>query len=231
MVLTTGWGGDFSPLSNTETLEIGSNGQPQSQYQDHTRKINGATGGFLSEDFVTCGGYDFTSSSAAVTEKCYKLGASGSFASMMTKRFHAASIVLEDEKMWILGGVSNGFSTLSSTEYIFSDGRNEDGPPMPIALDGHAMVKINDTTSLLVGGYRSGHGQLAYSKMTWFYDGKWIEGPDLQKGRHAHSVGIIRDSVTLHEYVVAAGGENGFHLNDVEILDAQENKWEPGKLL
>ena len=146
---------------------------------------------------------------------------------MMTKRVYAASIVLEPGKLWILGGSAFPSDFLSSTEYIFSDGRNEEGPPMPIALNSHAIVKINGTTSLLAGGYTG-----SASKRTWYYDGNWIDGPDLEKGRSSHSVGIIRDSVTLHEYVIATGGYSlNDVLNDVEILDLQENKWEPGKLL
>ena len=222
MVLTSGFNGLPLRLSKTETLTIGNNAQPQFQYPDHPRKIHGATGGFLNNDFITCGGED----SFVETDKCYMLGSEGPFATMMRKRYLAASIVLEDEKLWILGGW-DGSSRLSSTEYIFSDGRTEDGPPMPIAICEHAMVKINDTTSFLVGGNIEG----VSSQKSWFYDKKWINGPDLKKGRYGHSVGIVRDPVTDHVYVVAAGGSDGFFTNDVEILDVQENKWEPGNLL
>ena len=223
--MTSGYNGNT--LSKTETLTIGNNAQPPFQYPDHPRKIHGAIGGFLNKDFVTCGGLD---SVEGYTDKCYMLGSEVPFATMMRKRWTAVSIVLsstvlEDEKIWILGGY-DGDSGLASTEYIFSDGRNEEGPPMPIALNSHTMVKINKTTSFLVGGY-SGD----YSKRTWFYDGKWIEGPNLEKGRMHLSLGIIRDSVTFHKYVVAAGGSDGKNLNDVEILDVQENKWKPGNLL
>ena len=210
------------PISNTEILKIGNNAEPP-QYPDHPRRIFGATGGFLNNDFLTCGGMD---SVAEITDKCYMLGSEGPFATMRTKRWMAASIVLEDEKLWISGGISSSNSRLSSTEYIFSDGRNEEGPPMPIALYGHAMVKINETTSFLVGGYSGGN-----SKRTWYYNGNWIEGPNLHKGRYGHSVGIVRDPVTDQVYVVAVGGYAGSYLNDVEILDVQENKWEPGNLL
>ena len=220
--MTSGYDGYI--LSETETLTIGSNAQPQSQYPDHPRFIHGATGGFLNNYFITCGGDDSVEYS---TNKCYKLGSEGPFATMMEKRHGAASIVLEAGKLWILGG-TNEYNGLFSTEYIFSDGRNEEGPPIPIALYGHTIVKINDTTSFLVGGVDENNG---WSKRTWYYNMKWIEGPNLQKGRFGHSLGIIRDSVTLHEYVVAAGGYGESDLNDVEVLDIQENKWEQCKLL
>ena len=104
---------------------------------------------------------------------------------------------------------------------------------MPIGLCNHAMVKINATTSFLVGGWDG----FDYIKKSWFYDGKWIDGPDLETGRYLHSVGILRDTATLRVYLVVVGGGYGYtydayHLNDVEILDVKQNKWwEIGKLL
>ena len=151
MVVTSGYG-DSGYLSKTEILAIGNNNGQTPKYPDHPRKISGATGGFLGTIFLTCGGYDIEE---GYTEKCYEIGSEGSFhsfASMMEKRKYASSIVLDDETIWILGGRSS--KILSSTEYIFSDGRNEEGPPMPIALYQHAIVKINETTSFLGRGLK-----------------------------------------------------------------------------
>ena len=220
MVVTSGYG-DSGYLSQTETLAIGDNSDPPI-YPDHPRRIDGATGGFLHHDFITCGGYV---SDEGYTDKCFKLGSEEPFATMMTKRGYAASIILEPEKLWILGGI-DGSSRLSSTEYIYADGRNEEGPPMPIALAYHAIVKINDTTSLLVGGYTGS----ARSQKSWYYNGNWMVGPNLQKARSSHSVGIIRDQVTDQVYIVVAGGYPG-PTSDVEILSVTGNAWETGNLL
>ena len=157
----------FGHLSHTEAMKFGKPGI-NFHFADHPKKFFGATGGF-----ITCGGDH--------QDKCYKLGSNESFASMMKIRAHAASIVLDNEKLWVLGG-SDSRSRLSSTEYIFSDGRTGEGPPMPIALMGHAMVKINRTTSFMVGG--SGYGSVRIKK-SWYYSGKWIEGPDLAKEKVA----------------------------------------------
>ena len=54
MVVTSGYSA-FGHLSNTETIDIGNNLEPP-YYPDHPRRINAATGGFLHQDFVTCGG-------------------------------------------------------------------------------------------------------------------------------------------------------------------------------
>ena len=225
MVVTSGYG-DFGELSNTETIDIGKNTEPP-KYPDHPRKIDAPTGGFLHQDFVTCGGKDLNE---GITNKCYMLGSEEPFATMMKERLLAASIVLEPGKLWILGGYDGGpyeSSFLSSTEYIFADGRNEEGPPMPIGLSNHAMVKINDTTSFLVGGWTGS----ARSQKSWYYDGKWLDGPDLEKARNWHSVGIIRDSDTDQVYVVVTGGRDGSNLNDVEISSVTGTAWEPGNLL
>ena len=222
LVVTSGYGysGD---LSNTENIDIDNYSEPPN-YLDHPRRIHGATGGFLHQDFVTCGGRDLNED---VTNKCYMLGSEEPFATMMKERLLAASIVLEPGKLWILGGSDTGY-VFSSTEYIFADGRNEEGPPMPIVLWGHAMVKINDTTSFLVGGLRIQD----LSEKTWYYNGKWLDGPDLKTARWGHSVGIIRDSVTDQVYLIAAGGYLiNTSLKDVEILSVTGTAWETGKLL
>ena len=149
---------------------------------------------------------------------------------MKNKRAFADSIVLDNDKIWILGG-SDGTqgSRLSSTEYIYSDGRTEEGPPMPIALSSHSVLKINQSTSFLVGGYV---GSSDYIKKTWYFNGEWSKGPDLRIGRSGHSLGIVRDSATFQEYLVVAGGYDGsYNLSDVEILSVNGNAWVSGKLL
>ena len=218
--------GNSGYLSNTETIDFAGNNSEPSIYPDHPRIIQGATGGSLHQKFITCGGYD---SDEGHTNKCYLLGSEEPFATMKRERWFAASVVLEPGKLWILGGEDKNRNTLSSTEYIFADGSNEEGPPMPIALMCHAMVKINQSTSILVGGYIC--WSCDASKRTWFYDGNWIEGPDLQIARYDHSVGIIRDQVTDQVYVVVAGGVVSYILQHVEILSVTGTAWETGNLL
>ena len=209
-------------LSQTETLKIGNDSEPP-QNPDHPRKLDAVTGGFLNKDFLTCGGFN---SVEGTTDKCYMLGSEGPFATMMIKRALAASIVLNDQTMWILGGSSSSGISHISTEYMFRNGTNKEGPPMPLPLSHHTMAKINQTTSFLVGGWTG----YVISKKSWYYKGKWIEGPDLKIARYGHSLGIIRDSVTLLEYVVTAGGYAGSDTNDVEIMRVDATSWETGKL-
>ena len=224
LVVTSGWNG--RRLRDTETLSIGNNDEPP-QYPFHPRELSDATGGFIGEDFVTCGGIDSTTGKIIRTEYCYKLGI-GAFAMMTTVRFRAASIVLEDEfALWVLGGIDRNYNTLSSTEIVYKDGRTERGPDMPLTLWGHKIVKINDTTSLLVGGYT---GSVITSKWTWYFNGNWIRGPDLITERCRHSLGIVQDIITMEKYIVVAGGHDGGTDTSVEIMSVSGTTWETGKL-
>ena len=79
-------------------------------------------------------------------------------------------------------------------------------------------------------------------KRTFYYDyisdtaeGKWREGPELQRVRGSHSVGIVRDPATDQAYIVVAGGHEypyGGYLNDVEILSVTDGTaWKTGNIL
>ena len=68
---------------------------------------------------------------------------------MSVKRSWAASIVLNETILWITGGYGNG--PLASSEYIRLAGSSL-GPDLPMALEAHAMVAINSTCSMVIGG-------------------------------------------------------------------------------
>ena len=122
---------------------------------------------------------------------------------MEKKRSYAASIVL-DESLWILGGYNSNREI--TTEYISAyDGTYEAGPDLPIALHMHSAIKINETTSMLIGGSTKD----GYTEKTWFYlhlTGQWIDGPDLLQARGYHTAGFITDSVTQESFIVVVGG-------------------------
>ena len=119
-------------------------------YQNHSKAVQGAIGGFIANQFIICGGYI---DGEDVIKECYNIGTTNTtlHGNMKKKRFHAASIVLAD-RLWILGGRDGNSNFLKSTEYILHDGRQEDGPDMPIGLVQHAFIQINETSFMLVGG-------------------------------------------------------------------------------
>ena len=153
MLVSTGLGID-GPLKNTEVLNLDSKNALVPTYQNHKTSIYGAIGGFVSNQFITCGGYDFDNWEGT-TNKCYKIGKTSSslHGFMREKRKHAASIVL-DGKLWILGGRNDYiYNSWKSTEYISHDGSQEDGPDLPVSLDDHAAIQINGTHFMVVGGH------------------------------------------------------------------------------
>ena len=234
MLVFTGQG-RANVFNNTEVLKLDSKDDQVPTYQNHSKSMSGATGGFLANQFITCGGC--IDGESIATRNCYKVGPTNSslHGSMKGERRNAASIVLAD-RLWILGGISKCLShhdgrdsILKSTEYILHDGRQEDGPDLPISLHDHAGIQINGTHFMIIGG-RSTNGQ---TDKTWVYsNGNWYNGPVLTKARYYHSVGKIRDSVNHKDFIVVAGGEDvSSYFKDTEILEIDSNVWKAGKLL
>ena len=112
---------------------------------------------------------------------------------------------------------------LNSTEYITMAGTMP-GPDMPMALSEHAMVAINSSVCMVIGGFNF---DVYRSASTFYYDrieGEWINGPTLLRGRNEHAAGIVTDEMTNENFVAVTGG--GFDLT--EIL--QDEMWIQGKL-
>ena len=227
IVVTTGMNCLDCYLNTTEVLNLGSQEAPVPTYQNHSKSIEGATGGWVGNQFIVCGGYV---DGGGVSKECSKIGKETSFHGYMkVTRWHAASIALTD-KLWVLGGHDGITTILSSSEYILHDGSQVNGPELPMALWNHAAININETHSMLISGYGGNHN----TEKTWFYShltGQWIRGPDLLQARTTHSVGLITDSVTLETFTVVTGGANFNGLNSVEILDKEGTAWISGKLL
>ena len=61
-------------------------------------------------------------------------------------------MITTDQKMWMTGGLSTQ-GPLNSTIFImeFLNGPTENGPNLPEGLSDHAIVSINETSSLLIG--------------------------------------------------------------------------------
>ena len=117
------------------------------------------------------------------------------------------------------------------SEFILPTGESEDGPNIPTGLINHAMVNINETASLLIGG-QSGSDGIASDK-TWFFNHiskEFTVGPSLNIARYGHSASVIIDSVSREQIIVVTGG----HDSENEIIDSteilQQENWEQGDL-
>ena len=152
---------------------------------------------------------------------------------MSVGREFAASIVLNDKILWVTGGSNGGI--LASTEYVTVTGTIP-GPNLPMGLMIHAMVAINSTCSMVIGGagQELWMGEIWHMfPLTYFYDhneGEWINGSSLMQARYAHAAGIITDEVTGEHFVSVTGGvvTSGRVLNSTEIL--QDEEWVQGKI-
>ena len=183
--------------------------------------VDHATGGLIGNTVIICG-----------ADKCYSLTSEETtlVTHMSVERLSAASIVINDNSLWVTGGQLYNGASLASTEYVTVTGTML-GPDLPIVLKYHAMVAINSTCSMVIGG-------LSYSSVfyatTFFYDhseGEWIIGPSLLQERFFHAAGIVTDEVTWEHFVAVTGGydTNGYgYFDSTEIL--QDGEWVQGKI-
>ena len=189
-------------------------------------RVEAAIGGLIGDTVIICGGYD----GGGFVDECYSLTSEKAklVTHMSVARYGAASIVLNDNTLWVTGGVNP--VRLASTEYVKETGTMV-GPDLPMVLYYHAMVAINSTFSMVIGGYSNGSSYAS----TFFFDhneDKWINGPSLMQVRSSHAAGIVTDEVTDEHFVAVTGGsyssEPIFYLDSSEIL--QDREWVQGTI-
>jgi hypothetical protein len=106
----------------------------------------------------------------------------------------------------------------TSSELISNNGSTEMGPELPQGLGNHAIISINETSSLLIGGTDLND----VMDSTYFFSHeteKWTEGPKLIQGRQGHAGGLITDKITKETLTIVVGGQN--HVT-TDVLDTTE---------
>ena len=221
--MTTGFGpGGFQTTSEIVDLTVCEGGNNWNNWPDFPIRVKGATGGLIGDTVILCGGYD---NSYYYADECYSLTSENPtlVTHMSVWRMGAASIDHIDNTLWVTGGSNGGY--LASTEYVKLTGTMP-GPDLPMALRYHAMVAINNTCSMVIGGEDQ---NLVYSASTFYYDhneGEWTTGPSLMQARYRHAAGIVTDEVTDENFVAVTGGY--LYLDSTEIL--QDGNWVQGKI-
>jgi N-acetylneuraminic acid mutarotase len=192
-------------------------------WPDYPISVWQALGGLIGNTVLICGGSSYV-------DECYSLTSEKAtlVTHMSVGRRYAASIVINDKTLWVTGGNNGG--SHASTEYVTLTGTML-GPDLPMTLYTHAMVAINRTCSMVIGGRDENY---YYSASTFFYDRneeEWINGPSLMQARAYHAAGIVTDDVTGEHFVAVTGGYQypGLRfLNSTEIL--QDGEWVQGKI-
>ena len=205
-------------------LSINSNSKCN-DWAEYPKNADSATGGVIQDTVVICGG----GVEGEAFDECYSLN--GRKASLVThmsaKRVYAASLVINKTSLWITGGGNFDSGYLDTSEFITLEG-SRPGPHLPIPVIAHALVAINGTCSMLIGGTLTGNIEI---KSTFYFQHEgqiWTQGPDLIQAREDHAAGIVTDEKTLEKFVVATGGEvNGIWLDSTEIL--MDHLWNNGK--
>ena len=172
---------------------------------------------------LICGGLiDYQFSYEISSNECFILDKYSSklFAIMTEKRAFAASLITNENSLWVTGGGGEDY-LLSSTEYITKNGDTVRGPELPLALAGHTVVGINSTLSMLIGGTSDGQNAI---DLTYYYDHfnqAWSNGPKLNIGRgFGHGTGTVTDLITKEKLVVVTCGstDDEYILQSTEIL-------------
>ncbi len=197
--------------------------------------IGGAVGGLLYQTtpFI-CGG----ESEAPKTHRiCYILDpVTGQFVknvSMIQVRQDAAGIAVN-------GGTElfvSGDSALASftTEFVNPKTGSRPGPDMPVGLAWHCIVKVNDTTVMILGGWEV--QRQIRTRDTYFLDIQsqaWTRGPSLITGRSGHACAEIADNDDNSILVAVSGGlTDNSRTDSLEIYaigDAEAN-WKESQRL
>ena len=152
-----------------------------------------------------------------------------SFDMMMPARIKMSSVVLNESKIWVTGGLFNNGS-VKSTEIISLDQPPVPGPDLPFTVCHHSMVLADPTTIYLIGGYQNHQS----SNKTWIIDPtndfQMKVGPSLNITRNGHSCSKMRIQGNI--FLVVAGGRNRnfIPLDSVELLDTTcpDQGWKMG---
>ena len=191
-------------------------------YRDLESQREYAVGGLINETPIVCGGRNLPE----YYDSCITFGQTKTSIKMNEPRSSAASVVLNETTLWIMGGLA-GRRRLKSTELITLDpATSVNGPALPKALAGSCAVKYNDTHIYLTGGNNGSE----LTNDVWIYNtivdagsSSWIEGPRMNIARECHGCTVLHHRQT--SWVVVGGSYTNSYSKWMEILDPNDNKW------
>ena len=121
----------------------------------------------------------------------------------------------------------------NKTLISYNDGASfEELAPIPALLKGHCAVLLDNTTLMIIGGYKFPTSLAA----TYFLDldaNSWSSGPSMTDERSYHTCNLITDCEGSQHIVVVGGTGTGIgtYMKSVEIYDVDSGTWSSGKYL
>ena len=208
---------------------------PRAKYKllviNNVPRVNLATGGLLQKSPIICGGLDIIFEHNYPTEYTFRdgtvIGQPEKKIKMQEKRKGAASVVLDQTTLWVVGGYNNDNTNQRSTEFIEMDQPPANGPVLPFKISYHSMIQYDEKSIYIIGGWQN----YSISNKTWIVDPtdafKIKVGPSLNVRRAHH--GCAKMTLNGRTILVVAGGEGFGYLDSVEILDpTKDNNWTRG---
>ena len=131
---------------------------------------------------LICGGVNFYQIPTFTSNECFILDnySSKLFATMSEKRAFAASLITNDNNLWITGGLNyDTLEHISSTEYILKNGESVKGPQLPLAVSDHTAIGINSTFSMVIGGTLDIRNGIDFTFFYDHYNQVWYHGTSI----------------------------------------------------
>jgi len=183
-------------------------------------------GGLLANRPTVCGGtcpsQNCGSSRAGAQDDCHYYNVTANewylLSKMSTKRYYHAILMITPDIMWITGGYT-GSARTSSTEYMYGNGTIRAGANLPVPLERHCVVRLDNDTAMVIGGVSA----LPYTT-TFYFDiasETFSHGPELLNQRYYHTCAVFQSALHENRPVVAVtgGSASSSYTRVVEILD------------
>jgi hypothetical protein len=145
---------------------------------------------------------------------------------LLYARAHAASVVLPDGRVWVLGGVGSA-KVLQTTEIIETDetgiAKIYQGADLPEPLIGHCAAVLSTAQVMVIGGYST--VQNDYSATAFVYDfgaNQWSQNVGAGARMDASCLNVNFGGL---QTVLVAGGWNNLALSDTAVYNATDSKW------
>lgn len=149
--------------------------------------------------------------------------------SLSTPRAYAASVVLPDGRIWVLGGAGST-NVLKSTEFIVAvnDGivSVRPGPDMLEPLMGHCAAVVGSSQVIVLGGFSSLIND--YSPNARLYDfntQQWIYKSWMAPGARMDA-SCLNVNIGGNRKVIVSGGWNNMALQDTAVYNEIDYHWQ-----